>query len=510
MKYNLKYYINGLLLLVSTIVLLNSCESLQEDPPSLLTPESVNSEETIESAVNGLYDVWQSNGAGMFVRYMLADGPLPYTKSRLQGDSGAGWTQYAWNPATSGFLESIWNSSYTLIGVSNSLLDLIPGKLDSDKEEELLAEARFNRADMYFLLVRTYGGVPLHLETTTDIPLDGTSLPRSSEEEVYAAIVEDLIFAESRLPATRPAQENSRPTAGAAKALLGKVYLQMAGLNEQGLLSTGDDGYALAEAKLLEVVNSGNYALQPNIQDVFDVNNEWNSEIIHGYSVIRDNIATATLVPWGYGPPNSPFNGGLNSFVQFGYLQTYYDSFDENDARRDWLAFEYIDRNGDLITYNTPNEGIDLGFVSSYTDDETGMSLIKYIDPDGGNGPLIHENDYVFIRYADVLLMLAEAQVKSGKDGLALQNVNEIRSRAGIANLDSVTLDDIKQERRWELAMEYQGYYDLQRWGDVKEAFDASPAVNAAGTVWHDGLIRMPLHANTLSANANLTQNPGY
>lgn len=508
MKYNLKYYIKGLLI-TSTIVLFNSCESLDEDPPSLFTTESVSSQESIDAAMNGLYDVWHNDVGSMFIRNLLAEGPMPYTKSRLAGESGATWTEYSWNPATTGFLESIWNRSYTMIGVSNSLLDLIPGKLDANTEERLLAEASFHRADMYFLLVRTYGGVPLHLESTTDIPLDGTSLPRSTEEEVYAAIIEDLQFAETRLPDTRPTEENGRPTSGGAKALLGEVYLQMAGLNEQGLLSIGSDGYTLAEAKLLEVVNSGNYALQSNIQDVFDVTNEWNSEIVHAYSVVR-NIDTPTLFPWAFGPPNSPFNGGLNSFVQFGFLQTYYDSFDVNDARRDWLAYEYIDRNGDMITYNTPNEGIDLGFVSSYTDAETGMSMIKYTDPGQGMAPLTHETDYVFIRYADVLLMLAEAQVKLGNNGSALQNINEVRSRAGLADLSTITFDNIKQERQWELGLEFQGYYDLQRWGDVKEAFDASPAARDFGTVWHDGLIRMPLHANTLTANTNLSQNPGY
>jgi hypothetical protein len=260
---------------------------------------------------------------------------------------------------------------------------------------------------------------------------------------------------------------------------------------------------------LLEVVSSGKYALQSNIQDVFDVNNEWNSEIVHAYSVVR-NIETPTLFPWAFGPPNSPYNGGLNSFVQFGFLQTYYDSFDVNDTRRDWLAYQYIDRNGDMITYNTPNAGINLGFVSSYTDAETGMSMIKYTDPGQGRAPLTHETDYVFIRYSDVLLMLAEAQVKLEKNGPALLNINEVRNRAGLADLSTITLDNIKQERQWELGLEFQGYYDLQRWGDVKKAFDASPAAMDFGTVWHDGLIRMPLHANTLTANTNLSQNPGY
>ena len=211
-----------------------------------------------------------------------------------------------------------------------------------------------------------------------------------------------------------------------------------------------------------------------------------------------------------FGPPNSPFNGGLNSFVQFGFLRTYYDSFDVNDARRDWLAYQYIDRNGDMITYNTPNQGINLGFVSYYTDAETGMSMIKYSDPGLGTGSLTHETDYVFIRYADVLLMLAEAQIKWGNNGSALININEVRSRAGLDDLSTITLDNIKQERQWELGLEFQGYYDLQRWGDVKKAFDASPAASDAGTIWHDGLIRLPLHANTLTANTNLSQNPDY
>jgi hypothetical protein len=361
-------------------------------------------------------------------------------------------------------------------------------------------------------MVRVFGGVPLHLEPTNEVSddlLNGNSLPRNTAQEVYDAIIADLQYAEDKLPATRPSNENGRPTNGSVKSLLGEVYLQMAGLKQTNpSLGITGGSYQLAVDKLLEVVNSNVYDLQPTYGAVFDTNNEFNSEVIWGQPNIIGNTLAANLIPWSMRPPNTPgaAAAGVGGFNEWGLSLEFYESFDPTDPRRDvTMAYSYTAFNGQTITFNQPPFPVFEYEIAAY-DERTGLGFNKWFKG-GGNGNNFNENDDVFIRYADVLLMLAEAYVGDNKPAQALPYINEVRDRVGLDLLTSVTLEDIKQERAWELAGEYQEYFDLQRWGDVEKAMIEGPDVVAQYGQKYE---TMPLPTDALQRNANLVQNEGW
>ena len=134
--------------------------------------------------------------------------------------------------------------------------------------------------------------------------------------------------------------------------------------------------------------------------------------------------------------------------------------------------------------------------------------LRKYLSEDLACYPVNNVNNERIIRYADVLLMLAEAYVGTGNPAAALPYINQVRERAGISPLASVTLNDIKQERLWELSGEFQEYPDLQRWGDLEQAVLDGPQSSQTGYNSKNEL--WPIHIDILNGNPNLTQNPGW
>lgn len=503
--------------LITLFIFLNSCNDLEEEVFSFNTESNaITNLSGVDLAMNGIYDAWASQHGNRLFRWATASGPSQYTVCRFEPTNrDARYVSYLWDPTDRFFTTRIWTLAYQTIQRTNIVISAIPNTdLTTAQAENRMAEARFLRANEYFFMVRMFGGVPLHLEVTnevTDDLLNGNSLPRNTAQEVYDAIIADLQYAEveGRLPATRPSNENGRPTSGSVKSLLGEVYLQMAGL-KQANPSLGITGgsYQLAVDKLLEVVNSNVYELQPTFEAVFDVNNEFNSEVVWATPNINGFTSTRNLIPWGLRPPNTAgaTGSGFGGFIEWGLSLEFYESFDPADPRRDaTMAYSYEAFNGETITFNQPPFPVFEFGVATY-DEVTGLGFNKWFEG-GGSGNAFNENDDVFIRYADVLLMLAEAYVGANNAPQALPYINEVRDRVDLDLLTSVTLEDIKQERAWELAGEYQEYFDLQRWGDVEKAMQEGPDVVAQYGQKYE---TMPLPTNALQGNANLVQNDGW
>jgi hypothetical protein len=399
-----------------------------------------------------------------------------------------------------------WPNFYRAINRANAVMaNVSKAGLSVELEEQKIAEVRFIRAFCYFNLVKWFGGVPLHLEETTDFSDESVKKPRSSIEEVYNVIVEDLQYAETRLPDTWGSSDQGRANSGAAKAFLGKVYLNMAG---KPLEMT--DMYQKAADKLREVVNSGLYALQDDFGAIFSLDNEFNSEIIYARPNIRETGSGTVLTFFG-GVPNSPF-ANRNGQYQFGFTEAFYNSYAENDSRRDvTLLYTYIDINGDEVTFNSPNNP-PLPF-GGYNDPK-GVGFGKLKDGMNDVSPFAHANDIIFMRYADVLLMIAESLNGAGATQDALPFLNQVRSRAGLAAITSTNqaevLAIIKQERKWELAGEYQEYPDLQRWGDIEASIQNNEDAAVFNTVYTPAIELLPIPQNQIETNPNLVQNPGY
>ena len=374
-------------------------------------------------------------------------------------------------------------------------------------KDRLLGEAHFLRAYYYFRLVRVFAGVPITTDVIDDS--DRWGLDRSSVEQVYSLILDDLTKANSmlQLRSAMKAEDLGRATKGAAQAMLLKVNLYMASpyWNKQ-LSQAPATYYAAAKQWGDSIIASGEYSLCPNYEDNFTLAGENGQESVFEIQYME--------VPWGDYGEGFGFTAG--SFTQilmrsrssligggWGFdhpTQNLYDEFEASDIRRDVAILNPADS---LI--ETPSVEIYLG--SRYLNNKYGM----YRDPadQGGGfgkwslhasrGPLNNRQ----IRYADVLLMYAEAALGIGDEATAQTYINMVRQRVGLGNVGTygisvngnaiaspTTLQALRHERRVELAMEGHRWFDLVRWEGVdgqglKAHMDAYKATESADAQMH-------------------------
>ena len=338
-------------------------------------------------------------------------------------------------------------------------------------KDRLLGEAHFLRAYYYFRLVRVYAGVPI----TTDVIDDSErwGIERSSVEQVYTLILDDLTKANSmlQLRSTMKAEDLGRATKGAAQAMLLKVNLYMASpyWNKQ-LTQDPATYYAAAKQWGDSIIASGEYTLCSNYEDNFSLAGENGQESVFEIQYME--------VPWGDYGEGFGFTAGSysqilmrsrSSLIGGGWgfnhpTQNLYDEFEPTDIRRDVTILNPADS---LI--ETPSVEIYLG--SRYLNNKYGM----YRDPadQGGGfgkwslhatrGPLNNRQ----IRYADVLLMYAEAALGAGDEATARTYINMVRTRAGLTEIAQADNAALRHERRVELAMEGHRWFDLVRWEGV-------------------------------------------
>lgn len=338
-------------------------------------------------------------------------------------------------------------------------------------KNNLLGEAHYLRAYYYFRLVRVFAGVPITTEVIDNS--DDWGVPRASTEQVYNLILEDLTKANYMLPvrSAMKAEDLGRATKGAAQAMLLKVNLYMASpyWNKQ-LTEDAATYYAAAKQWGDSIIASGEYSLCPNYEDNFTLAGENGPESIFEIQYME--------VPWGDYGEGFGFTAG--SFTQiltrsrssligggWGFnhpTQNLYDEFEAGDIRRDVAILNPADS---LI--ETPSVEIYLG--SRYLNNKYGM----YRDPasQGGGygkwslhatrGPLNNRQ----IRYADVLLMYAEACLGAGDEASARAYINKVRQRVGLADVATADNATLRHERRVELAMEGHRWFDLVRWEGV-------------------------------------------
>jgi hypothetical protein len=330
--------------------------------------------------------------------------------------------------------------------------------IDFDGKDKVLAQARFLRAFYYFELVKFFGDVPLIIDQRLGVE-EARQIARSPKSEVYAQIESDLNYAMSTLDPT--ADVKGRVTSGAAKALLGKAYLYQEKFGDAATLFD-------------EIINSGTYSLINNYEDLFSVANEGHSETIFDvqYTGLEGGSYGCLVCLEGNAGPgfqgirqyNGPIYGDGNSYNL--PTQNLYDAFDASDPRRDATildidAFIAQQPNAQDITYAIGAGG------------HTGYYNNKYIKRQGEIG--LPDNDltspvnYIVIRYADVLLMAAEAHYRNGNSGLAETYVNQVRSRVGMSSVSLSSVDDILEERRLELACEGHRFFDLVRTNKAAE-----------------------------------------
>lgn len=390
--------------------------------------------------------------------------------------------------SSDGLMNSTWQNYYRAIFRINTILEKIDPLTVTDipKKDRYVAEAKFLRALSYFDLVRIFGDVPM---VTVPISIDESyTTPRAPVANIYnTVIIPDLLAAETALPAKYTGSDVGRPTSGAAKSILGKVYL-----------TTKD--FQKAESKLQEVVTSNAYALLPKYTDLFDYSkNEHHSEYIFDIE-FEEGIGEGS--PWAnrFAPNNTTFTSffkiGGNGDEQNSPTQILIDLFADNDLRKDvtvGVRGGFIGANGAFIklTANTNQ---------TYTK--------KYIVATAAAND--SRANWKVIRYADVLLMLAEAMNENNKTTQAIPFLNQVRTRAGLtgyaAGMTQAALRDaIMLERRLELSFEGHRWFDLIRTG---QAFNVMKNLGMAQymTVWPLPLSQVQL----INDPAIFPQNPGY
>lgn len=388
--------------------------------------------------------------------------------------------------ATEGQLNGYWNGQYQAINLANQVLTKVPPiSMDETLKARLLAEAKFFRAYHYFNLVRTFGGVPLRLSvpmgTEQEAP-ESLNPPRASREEVYAQIEQDLRDAARILPASYGAVDRGRITEGAALGMLAKVHLYQ---------QEWQDVYTLTQ----QVMNMG-YTLTPNYYDIFRISGEFNSESIFEIE--------AQTIPGNCGASNSQWAEvqGVRGQFGWGFVEPSMDlvnAYEEGDERLDaTILFRgETTPEGDVINPTAPNPRYNQkAYVPSFVTNECGYAKDQNIR---------------ILRYAEVLLMHAEAANELGKTEEALTALNMVRVRAGLEPIESATQQELRNiiwhERRVELALESgDRFYDLVRQGRAAEVFQAMGKNFVAGK---NEVYPIPQQQITLSGGT-LTQNPGY
>jgi len=479
--------------------LLVSCfqDILEEKPTSFVSPSNFYQNETdAQAALNGAYapliDLYNSTGYGM----MYGDHGTDLLTFRPGHPLLTGVGSFAIT-SQEPRCQNLWEDHYDWIKRINSVLTHVP---DIDMNEitkgRILGEAYFLRALAYFNLVRAWGDVPLVLQGLND--LKSINVPRTASVEVYAQIISDLKNAETML---ENVANNQRATSGAAKALLGKVYLQMAGapLNRS-------ENNQLAVEKLKEVIQSNVYTLLPSYSDVFAWDNENNNEIIFAVQYLDGGLGLGGNYGRMYGPVGNYVDGGA---IAFHNINTEFAlSFNPKDSR---------------LAQNVAKFNISTGKAIPDPKKSGGWRPWKWHKPVpvpyGQNDDPI---DFPVLRYSDVLLMYAEAvnNVNNGPTEEAYQMVNMVRNRANLANLETSLskaefLDALIDERSWELCYEGHRRSDLIRTGKLIDKVKAIPSntqyleYRAAENI-KDFHVLWPIPQREMDLNPNLVQNPGY
>ncbi len=483
MKY-LKY-----ITFTAIVLALTSCgkEFLNPIPDSAIVIDAFyQTDADVLAGLIGVYDAVQgvnentntslvSSNRGIQFEYMLSEMRSDNSRTATLEGTKADFHRYRVD-ANNIQSEDYYQSMYDIIFRANNIMNFID-VADADNQSKYRAEAKFLRAFAYFKLVRLYGDVPLVTKVVG--PLENDLLfTRVAKATIYEQIVTDLKEAIDNLDNSY----KSRASKAAAQGLLAKVYLTQDNRNYSG-----------AQQLCLDIKNTGEFMLQSNFTDVFY--NELNSEILFAIQYEAGNPQESQSF-------SSEFTAKFRQGREDGH-----------NIVNDNLIAEFNLSGG--------NRG-----ALSYTTFSGSHEVIKFL-PEGsdittnpptyGNSPRDAGNDWIVLRYADVLLMHAEAIMAGGNEttsGPAIDSYMEVRERAGfdpIADRPSVlTKEALLAERRVELAFENHRFYDLLRFG-VADAVLSAHASEMGYSSYSARALLLPIPAREINLSAGLlTQNPGY
>ena len=469
--------LSGVLLLIIT-----GCEKLKEKPTDFVGPDNFFATQSqIESAfVSSMQRLW---GGWQFYDWMGYPEWPSYDDQVYGGDLAIGDNDAAGS----------WNRHYQSIADLNPAIkalteDQLGTSVSQETKDQLMAEAKFLRAFNYFLLVRIYGEVPLILENTDVIKEE---IVRAPIADVYAQIVEDMLYATQKLPEVYASGQIARPTADVARGILAKVYITMATYPLQATAN-----YVNARGMALQVINGGRYSLVPKVEDVFNMANEFGPEFMWAFHnseeeyVIEPQIWLPGEMAGGWGDVTAEKLWG--------------EAFPEEPRKHAYLLL-------DDPWFGTGTTYLDWWKSAPY------VRKYLYDTPENMEKNVSYQSQPI-LRYADVLLLFAEADnMVNGPTQAACDAVNQIVERAtgGVPNpadplfttaMSKTQFDDaIINQRSLELCFEYDRWFDICRKRILDKVCDPDYLPNFS----EDDYL-MPIPQKDLRLNKSLTQNPGY
>lgn len=480
---------------ITILIFTNSCTDdwVEVSPAYSIDSENYfNSENDYYTALIAAYDLLQTTSANVIVGEFASNNTL------CGGESATdviGWQQIddMIHTPTNTNLSDIWGYMFAGVQRTNYFMEF-KDKTDFDGKEQMIGEIRFLRAYYNFELIKWFGPIPMKVDERFKLG-DETTIPRSPVSDVYAQIEADLIYAISVIQQS-PVQIG-RVTKGAAQALLGKAYLYQ-------------DKFEEAAEVLDQVIQDGYYSLVTDFNSVFEEAGENGPESVFevqytdvegaGFDCLQcseGNIAVGFSGVRGYDGPL--FTSGFSFNVP---VQEAFDAFEPGDLRRDVA----------ILDIEAWSDSTGAAFSTGY--EHTGFFNRKYLPRKRSAGAqqdlnLTNPNNYRAIRYADVLLMAAEANNRGGiNDVNAQEYVNLVRERAFGDPYHNVTVtgpaltDVIYQERRVELMGEGHHFFDLVRTNRAANEIDGFV------TGKHE-VFPIPQEEINFS-EGNWYQNPGY
>lgn len=425
-------------------------------------------EAEIEEAVNAVYAALQKKG--VYDIAMLAIGEIPgedaYDETPANDDGVYGMLDMYNVIPQSSLIADVWRDSYIAIQRANIVINRIQPISFSKEETKLnrIGEMKFIRALLYFNLVRIYGDVPLVVDEVDD-PQAYFGQGRTVKDKVYEQIKEDL--KESiELLSNRSEANKGRVFKASALGLLGKVEMTL-GYQEKAKIYFEE---VLKPASGLELI--------ADPADVFSLSNELNKEILFAVQFVSGiNSNSEGTDAYRMFNPTGRVEGKITGTKGHGVLKgDFYDLYTSNDKRKD----VYVKRLPSGLAYNNK------------------ITVPSTVVGDSGS-------DFVVLRLADIILMLAEIENKAGNQNKAIEYLNMIRNRAGIGNYmglsdQSAVFQEIDMQRRQELVFEGHRWFDILRAGRAKEVLG----------ITDENKLLMPVPASQIAADASIKQNPGY
>lgn len=489
---------------VGLLCVIASCEDqLTQSPISEIGSNGFyNNIEDFDKAVTGTYNLLRSYPER---QYDLAE--VRSDNINAEGTAGVrdynAVNNYLRTLTTTGIINDAWGANFNGVMRANAVLEQLNAEAvpDESLRNRFEGEVKFLRALYYFNLVRWFGKVPLITGAVS--PEEAREVPRSPVADVYDVIIEDLNFAVNNLPESYSADNVGRVTSHAARGILARVYLTRSGpqLHPDGP-ALGTDEYAEALQLLNEIINSGQFGLLDNYQDIFAYDNENNAEIVFDVQFESGGQGLGGVYVAGYYSEqyaravDIPFAGGTPPDGPKSPSEDLLQSYEDGDPRVEFSVQDgYTDESGDFI----PEQ-----FIKKFLDlNNLGVDRFDF----GLNFPVI--------RYADILLMKAECLLMTGGSQSEVDAiVNDIRSRVGLDNVSNVSYEQLMEVRRKEFIGEGLRWHDLVRSGLVIEVINdwiiAVGSNQIADNITENDIL-YPVPQSQLDVKQGLyEQNPGY